>query len=170
MGEIEFTFQREKAIEVILYLAHRALEPDFHSINKILYVADKISLEKYGRFICGDSYHAMRWGPVPTNTYDLMKHESGGDSPFKTEDYTVIPLRDADLDQLSESDIECLDVGLDLIGNASFGERHRKTADAAYQKAWDHRGASLSVPISIEEIARQLKHSEKLIHYLSNRG
>lgn len=170
MEDIKFIFQREKAIEVVLYLARRAIEPDFHSINKILYIADKLSLEKYGRFICGDDYRAMRWGPVPTNTYDLMKYGTGQNAPFKTEEYFVIPLRDADLDQLSESDIECLDAGLAQIGNASFSERHRKTADAAYRKAWEQRGNSQSVPISIEDIAQQLEHSDELIHYLSNRG
>jgi hypothetical protein len=33
-----------------------------------MYFADKAHLEQYGRFICGDSYVAMK--PVPIGTYE----------------------------------------------------------------------------------------------------
>jgi antitoxin SocA-like protein len=170
MGNIQFSFERDKAIEAILYLARRAKEPDFHSINKILYVADKISLERYGRFICGDSYCAMEWGPVPSNTYDLMKYGAGPSSPFEADEYIIKTSRDANLEEFSESDIECLDEGLTFIGNSSFNERHNKTADLAYRKAWAQRGNGRSVPIKIEDIAELLENSRELVDHLSHRG
>ena len=49
MAELKFTFEREKAIEAILYLAGRIEDPTFHSIGKLMYFADKTSLERYGR-------------------------------------------------------------------------------------------------------------------------
>jgi uncharacterized phage-associated protein len=38
-----------------------------------MYFADRKHLEKYGRFICGDSYVAMKHGPVPSEIYDILK-------------------------------------------------------------------------------------------------
>ena len=72
-----FEFNAEKAIEVILYIAEHIKEPTFHTVSKVLYFADKEHLEKYGRFICGDSYIAMRRGPVPSGVYDLLKLARG---------------------------------------------------------------------------------------------
>ncbi len=68
-----FVFDEDVAIEVILYIANRVPHPTFHLIFKIMYFADKAHLERYGRFICGDSYVAMRNGPVPSVTYDMLK-------------------------------------------------------------------------------------------------
>src|SRR3990172_1377165 len=149
MPELKFTFDKEKAIEAILYLAKRAKDPSFHSINKLLYFADKTSLERFGRFISGDDYVAMQWGPVPTNTYDIMKHRQA-DYPFRIEEHTVEPLRDADTELLSESDIECLEASLELYGNAPFWKRQQDSHDEAYEQAWQSRGDTGSVRIPIE--------------------
>jgi uncharacterized phage-associated protein len=168
VAEIRFDFQREKAIESILYIAKRAADPTFHSINKLLYFADKTSLERYGRFICGDDYYAMRWGPVPTNTYDLMKNATqGGAFPFRVEGNTIIPSRDAEIDLLSESDIECLDASLRLYGDAPFWKRQEVSHDEAYKEAWDRRGESGSVRMPIENIVRLLEDADELIDYLA---
>jgi len=171
MPELKFTFQREKAIEVILYLAKKASEPTFHSINKLLYFADKTSLERYGRFICGDDYFAMEWGPVPSHTYDLMKNASSDQSlPFKVEGHTIIPRRKPNLELLSESDIECLDACLALYGDVPFWKRHSDSADEAYRKAWQERGSAGSARIPIESLVGILENPEELIDYLKNKG
>lgn len=171
MNQIKFDFQREKAIESILYLSKRAADPSFHSINKLLYFADKTSLERYGRFICGDDYYAMEYGPVPSNTYDLMKDavDSPG-YPFKVEGHTIIPLRESRLEVLSESDIECLDSSLQLYGNVPFWKRNVDSHDDAWKKSWDERGASGSIRIPIENIAKLLEDADELIDYLANKG
>jgi len=171
VAEIIFDFQREKAIESILYIAKRAADPTFHSINKLLYFADKTSLERYGRFICGDDYYAMRWGPVPSNTYNLMKEAADDkDFPFNVEGNTIIPSRDAETDLLSESDIECLNASLRLYGDAPFWRRQEVSHDEAYKEAWGRRGESGSVRIPIENIVKLLEDADELIDYLSNKG
>jgi uncharacterized phage-associated protein len=169
VGTIEFKFQEDKAVEVVLYLARRAKNPDLHSIGKLMYTADKLSLERYGRFICGDDYFAMEWGPVPSRTYDLLKAARQQGLPFRVEGRAVVAQRDADTDELSESDIECLDAALEIIGNSGFGARHQKTSDSAYEKAWKNRGISNSARMDIEDIAQLLAHSEELIEYLTHR-
>ena len=39
----------------------------------VLLFADKKHLERYGRFITGDTYSAMENGPVPSFAYDVVK-------------------------------------------------------------------------------------------------
>ncbi|MBP0020504.1 MAG: SocA family protein [Cyanobacteria bacterium SBLK] len=69
-----FIFNAEKGIEAILYIIKHGTEPTFLHISKVMYFADRKHLEKYGRFICGDRYIAMKNGPVPSGVYDLLKN------------------------------------------------------------------------------------------------
>lgn len=101
-----FKFDPEKAVEVILYIATRAKIRDIYHVLKLLYFADKAHLERNGRFICGDSYVAMKSGPVPSGTYDIIKDIRGDGihsfaeharHAFTVKDnYELSPLRDAD--------------------------------------------------------------------------
>ncbi|CAD5970647.1 hypothetical protein PCC9214_03789 [Planktothrix tepida] len=82
--EYQFDFNIEKGIESILYileLLENKVQPTIHRVSKFLYFADKEHLEKYGRFIFGDSYYAMKHGPVPSQIYDLLKLVRGDLSP-----------------------------------------------------------------------------------------
>src|SRR3989338_2956187 len=56
-------FDRDKALEAILYIAKNLHSPTYHSISKMLYLSDKLHLQEYGRLICGDRYIAMDNGP-----------------------------------------------------------------------------------------------------------
>lgn len=72
MAGVTFQFDQVKATEAILYLA------------------DKTSLEKYGRFIFGESYYAMKEGPTPSYTYNLLKQAAERPTPaLKVEGYKV---------------------------------------------------------------------------------
>src|SRR5450759_1773696 len=74
------TFDRDKALEVIIYVAKNLASPSLHSISKILYLADKRHLQHFGRLICGDRYVAMEYGPVPSAVYNMMKVADGRES------------------------------------------------------------------------------------------
>jgi uncharacterized phage-associated protein len=169
MVEIRFKFNQEKAIEGIIYIAHKITDPTFHSINKLFYFADKSSLEKYGRFISGDEYCAMEDGPVPSSTYDLMKLEATGEHGFKADGYRISALRQPKLDLLSESDIECFDEAIRMYGNVPFWKRKQDSHDEAYDRAWRIRGNKNSVPMPVNSIAEMLEDSEELIDFLTTR-
>jgi uncharacterized phage-associated protein len=101
---------KAKAHHIILYvvsnLGHKA---DLYKSLKIIFAADKLHLEKYGRTISGDSYINMSKGPVPSYIYDLTKPDkNGGLISFKN-DYTLIANAEFDIDEFSDSDIEILD-------------------------------------------------------------
>jgi uncharacterized phage-associated protein len=167
-GQIIFTFNRDKAIEAILYIANQIADPTFHSISKLLYFADKTSLETYGRFVTGDTYYAMKFGPVPSNAYDLLKHApQDGSLGFRVDECkNVTPLRPSKRDELSESDIETLDGVIDLYGRMPFWQKTENSHDDAWQTAWEHRGDKGSAPMSVESIAKLLKDGDRLIRHL----
>ena len=170
VSKITFKFNEPKAIETILYLANRVSGSQKYSICKMLYLADKTCLEKYGRFIFGESYSAMKEGATPSNSYDLLKRtaeECIGE--LKVEGNAVIPLRDANLDYLSESDIECLDQTIAIYDRKPLKMR-RDAHDDAWKKAWNNRGEKRSADISVRNIAKILANSEDLINYLTNRS
>ena len=171
MQRIQFNFNREKAIECIIYFSSRIIDPTFHSINKLLYFADKTSLERYGRLICGDDYYAMPLGPVPSHTYDLMKEAVKSSAlPFTVNGCSVIPKREANLDVFTESDVESLNKSIELYGKVPFWKRNQDSHDDAYNAAWQSRGECKSVRIPIESIAHLLQDADELIDYLANKG
>jgi uncharacterized phage-associated protein len=169
MSEIQFAFDREKAIEVIIYLAQSIEEPTFHSITHLLYFADKTSLERYGRFTCGDDYYAMQYGPVPTNTYNLLKLSRRTDIlGFVSEHPPLVkPLRNPNLEYLSDSDIECLNKAIEVYATEPFWKIKQDSHDGAYNAAWNNRGDKNSVRMSIENIVELLKDSEELLNFLT---
>ncbi len=159
-----FRFNREKAVELILYLARRVKISDFIHICKILYFADKIHLERYGRFLCGDYYVAMKNGPVPSGVYDILKfrRDMGGTDFMVQEGFNVVPLRDAAPDYLSDSDHECLDRAIAQYGSMSGYYLIQESHDAAW------KAADLNDIISIESIAEGLKDGAEIIEHLRN--
>ena len=174
---VRFKFDADKALEVILYISKRAEISDLYHVLKILYFADKDHLSKYGRFICGDTYAALKHGPVPDYTYNLIKYirdqgkdyfscinpalgEKLQDIQYGSRD-EIIPLRDADINYLSESDFECLDKSIEENGSLSFDELKEKSHDEAFKEVGE------SDCMSVELIAKTLPNAEELLEYLT---
>jgi uncharacterized phage-associated protein len=141
----------------------------------VLYFADRYHLEEYGSFICGDSYIAMRNGPVPSGVNQILQSvsEEGkkdfqitgieiAQHTFRVDTNNVIPLREANLNLLSQSERLCLDKAIKNYGVMSFTELRDLSHDDAYQSA------DINDVISIETIAATLQDGEDLIKYLKN--
>lgn len=158
MDEIYFNFNKEKSLETVLYLINRLEKATLHSIFKLMYFADTLHLARYGRFITGDSYVAMEYGPVPSATYDMSKNPP---MDFSVQGYHLFAKRDAQLECFSESDLICLNHILAQYGSKSFGE----LTDASHDEAW--QATPDNTRISIEAIAKMLK-DEDLLDYLQN--
>jgi len=165
----KFSFKKEKAFEVLVYIA--ASVSDLYHILKIIYFADKAHLSRYGRFINGDSYVAMKDGPVPSQSYDIIKAlRKDGLYNLSKEDFesisvegnTVTANRIANLDFFSDTDIECLDESVKKYKDYTFNDLHQESSDSAYAAA-DRNNF-----ISIVDIAKTLKNSEELILYFNN--
>lgn len=167
-----FRFDAEKALEIILYISSKAPIPDIYRVGKIVYYADRYHLEEFGRLTCGDEYCAMRDGPVPSGTYDLIKdvrdlsrmsqYAEQARNTFAVEGVNLIPFRPPDDKFLSESDKESLDVAIKTVGNLSYSALKRMSHDAAY------KSADLNGEITLEAIAATLPSGQKLIEELRN--
>jgi uncharacterized phage-associated protein len=169
MAKLSFRFDQAKALETILYLSHRISDSDVYGICKLLYLADKTSLQKYGRFIFGETYSALKAGATPSHAYNLLKEASVNPiSGLEVQGDNIITFRDANLDYFSKSDIECLDQVIDVWGNVPNWSRGQAAHDNAWEKAWANKGDKGSVRIPVESIAELLDDSGDLLKYLTN--
>jgi uncharacterized phage-associated protein len=166
-------FEAEKALEVVVFLASALDDPTFHSISKALYCADRKHLERYGRLICGDHYIAMKYGPVPSHIYDMLKTPLGLYADDKAETIgaafsvsglrrNVEPKRKANLALLSESELSCLGEAIAEWGRLTFNQRTEISHDAAFE-ATDPNGVILA-----EDIAKTLPNAPELLEYLDS--
>jgi uncharacterized phage-associated protein len=139
-----FVLDTDKVVEAALFAVSRITNPTLHSVSKVLYHADKMHLSRYGRPISGDRYIAMKHGPVPSATYDILKTLRGDSTfplperargAFGVETYCVRALRAADESVLSASEMECLAASAEAHGAKSFAQRSAESHGPAWEAA-----------------------------------
>ena len=146
-----------------------------HKLCKILYFADQKHLSLYGRSITGDTYIAMQFGPVPSYIDDILKAIRGDSFFSSTEEakalkniinfenrYIIKGLKPADMEELSESDIECLDYAIELCKDKSFNELTR----FSHGLAWSNTRPDRS--ISVKDILREAGDEEAYVEYIDD--
>jgi hypothetical protein len=137
------TFDPDKAVEAVLYVASR-VRGDLYATLKLLYLADKLHLHRYGRFLFGDEHYALPHGPVPQGAYDLIKFvrndgncasklpHAPAREAFAVEGNTIRPLRDADEMAFSVSDEECMNEVIAEFSKENFSGLKAAVHDDAY--------------------------------------
>jgi uncharacterized phage-associated protein len=129
-----------------------------YDIIKSLFLADRAHLNRYGRPITYDNYVAMKYGPVPSLAYDLLKDDPDGKLPWKKRAAPEIgdtcyiyekPTRAQNEDVLSESDCGELRAALTVIKALGFHQIRKLThEDHAYVDAWEDEGERQQFPMS----------------------
>lgn len=183
---------KQRIMESLLYLISEAdcrkIPVTQYSLLKALFLADKAHLNKFGRPITYDNYVAMNHGPVPRFAYNLLKNEvdlmdvygvkgslwDKRRAPEISESAYCFTnaSRKANLDLLSESDLEALSQSLTVVNSLSFAQLRMLThGDPAYIDAWNDESDKKSFPMSYalifdtpdydqaESIALASKHS-----------
>jgi uncharacterized phage-associated protein len=94
---------------------------------KLIYLADRFHLRKYGRPIFGDAYWAMPLGPVASSVKDILEfsgseeeieYANGYIAPLPGEEHpTIQSIKEENLEVFSDSDVEALE-----FAQANFGE------------------------------------------------
>ena len=169
----------EKALEVVVYVSKST--NNLFNLVKTLYYADKLHLEKYGRLITGDQYIAMEDGPVPSGVYDLIKVVRGDNFRYDSkiteahpelairvevnENRTLIyPLRSANSNLLSESDIECLNEAITKYANMGVSHLWKVVhQEKAYQETERDKPISLRKLITLD-----VPNGEEILEYLDS--
>ena len=136
-GVIRFEFSFEKLRDAVTYFAGRVDDLDVLKAAKLIYLADRLHLHKYGRPITGDRYVHLEHGPVPALSLDyirdLVDPKNRAFVPreklellrerIAVEEATPYPRLIAtgewEIEYLSESDIEVLDEIIAEYGHLS---------------------------------------------------
>ena len=142
-----------KIINVTLYFLHELGHPVSKSkIVKLLFFADFRHVEKYDRPITWAAYYRLTGGPAPSYFLDIINSVIGSRKPcvsdediknfqevikikrkvFDIDGYYLCPLKEPDLDELSESDIEVIKEIIEKYGHKNarqlWNESHKHSA------------------------------------------
>lgn len=133
-----------------LYILNKRESVSILHVSKILYFANKEHLAKYGRNIIDDVFYSFPKGPVPTNLYNAYRHKLGDFKPDFFDEIINKPILDCfevgeadysfmltaketpDIDELSKSDILCLDANITKYIDMDFN----KLSDESHDEAW----------------------------------
>lgn len=113
----------KKATQAINFFASKTRGKEINKMKaiKLIWLADRYHLRKYGRPVIGDDYIAMQNGPVGSLVRDIAQNNDYLEELEKeyrkkylenVDKLTVRSINDVDGDVLSETDIEALDFAL----------------------------------------------------------
>ena len=147
-------FDYEKALNTLLYITNALGTTDFHKAFKVMYFAEREHLSLYGSPLLTDTFISMENGPVPSRVFDILKAirdnriSSAEIQAFSdgvsVENHKVIKSkRDADIDYLSETEVDALNHAIALCRYKKFGELADLSHDSAWKKAQPNKSMDL---------------------------
>lgn len=158
-----------KIVEAILFLIQEAGNRPLtqYEIVKSIFIADIWHLKKFGRPISFDNYVAMQFGPVPSETYNILKPdyrwkdgapegwplwERVQKSDSKVATY-LNPKRAPNRRKLSDFDVSELLSALQFVLAQGFaGTRDFTHQNSAYIDAWNARGDKAASAMDYEKL------------------
>ncbi len=108
-------FDLSKNIQILNLLANKeGWSINYTKAIKLLFFADKLYLRNFWKTISGDNYSALKLGPVPSSTFNVIKspeeyNEHEINQYIKKDDYNITSITDVDMDFFSKKEIETLD-------------------------------------------------------------
>jgi uncharacterized phage-associated protein len=171
MNTIHFQFDESKLVQALAFFSLNGVR-DLTKLKaaKLLFFADKLHLNRYGRPITGDSYACMEHGPVPSISLNEMNYALETDQEIQFEEepallrvlgttkqqYPVFYLKDPKLfdpDVFSESDLEVLGEVVQVYGGKSAWQlRQESHSEEAWLMANQFRSPGSSTPIAFERL------------------
>lgn len=162
----DIMYSESKAAQMAAYLLHKCSgQTEYIKILKLMYLADRESLDQSGSSISDDRMVSMPHGPVLSKTYDMMK--TPGHTHWETlisdESRYQIALRrpvdpdnDDDFLELSAYDMRIMDKVVDSFGHMGWRELVEYTHDRCQE--WNDPNGS-SHPIKLMNVFRALGRS-----------
>jgi hypothetical protein len=138
----------QKAVECVLWLIEHG-ESNMYTIWKMLFAAEKHSLNNYGCPITGDAYYAMDYGTVPTKLYDIAKGKIQIRGFYKKGKETLVAEKRYEEGWLSDYDLISLEAGYNEYKGLGFPEIEDKNHK---ESCWEKNYIKdTSVPIPFED-------------------
>lgn len=171
-------FNELKTAQACAYLLHKnSGVMHYLKLMKLLYLADRLSWLERDFSITGDSYYSLPYGPVLSNTLDLIQGNIISKIPTiwdewisDRENHQVSLAKEIDftdeyyLDCLSLGDIEILDRIFEQYGLLDRFELVELTHDPRYVPEWEApTGQRRSKPIKLETLLKHLGKSKEQI-------
>lgn len=168
-------FSERRAAQVAAYFLIRAGQRRANitllKLMKLMYLAERLSYERFCAPIIGDSLVSMPNGPVLSRTLDLMNFGSSKDNGEWDSLIAERAGRDMslnghegltvdDLRELSEADLEVLDSTWEKFGRFSALQLREYTHDPDNCPEWQDPDGS-SVPIRLETLLEKLGYSQE---------
>lgn len=162
----------------VLQNGSQKIQSNVYYIVKTLFFAQQKHLAKYLCPIYKDQIVALKFGPVPSHIYDILKMARGDiksgsyrmdngltevAKSIAFEDEVFIPKEDADRNYLSQSNIACLDEAIAEVSKLSFEEILNMTHGKEWQRAYSSSSDKTMDSIAI---AKEGGASEEEIGYL----
>lgn len=145
-------FDHKKATQAINYLTRKeGGQIDKLKLIKLIYLADRYHIRRYGRPLVNDAYFAMPLGPVGSSVKDIaelsgflstaeLSYAKEFIQPGKTT-HSIVSKADVDTDVFSKSELEALDFVFsefgDKTGSALVNITHRYPEWLKFKSALD---------------------------------
>ncbi len=143
---LRYDFDVEKLVQAIAYMSSSGVAGlDKLKIVKLLFLADKQHLLEVGRPILGDWYSCMPYGPVPSQSYNIIRDVIDADPDMKpiaearfNEFFRIdrsrthpalVAQKAPDLDIFSDSEVAALDNTIQSYGKFSGADLIKLTHD-----------------------------------------
>lgn len=173
---IQFKFNPKKIVQAAaIFLKLHGKPMDYLGLLKLLYMADRIALQRIEQPISGDRYYSMDFGPVLSKVYDIIKGQDlveGSNQVWrqyitvrdpdylKSKNYRVRLLKDPGNSELceEEEDIVC-----EVYNDYGHLDRFF-LADLTHQffPEWEYPNGS-AIPIAVEDILKNVgKNPEEI--------
>jgi len=144
-------FNLKIALNATLYLVQKiGPTADKFQIVRLLYLADRARLLRWGQTITGDQFAALPWGPVGSETLDMLDAAMG--DPNRDQDLgqylrqyisvegkptnRVTAKKLPDMRCLAIADLEALDEVLAAHGHYSLDERFQRLVEVTHDRAY----------------------------------
>ncbi|UXT64144.1 SocA family protein [Agrobacterium tumefaciens] len=149
-----------KAAQIIARFIQRTESTSINVLKavKLVYLADRESIARYGFPILDETRVSMPHGPVNSTTYSHINGEHdlaacGWSAVLEDKEHHQIALADPaitvdDLDELSDADLECIDAVWDQFGHMNQWDLRDWTHDPKNVPEWeDPTGGSNPIPL-----------------------
>ncbi|MFW5804028.1 MAG: Panacea domain-containing protein [bacterium] len=174
------TIIEKKIINSIIFFALKNPDKKINRLKlmKLLWLADRIHLNKYGRLILKDKYNALPRGPIPSNTYNISKNSQS--DYFTVKGFKITAIRSFEEAYFSKSDIEVLEHVWEKYGKSDIDLirlSHKFPEWVRFEEVLNNPNFPNSYPMSLDDFfnppiedveydhnIEESNHSKKIFH------
>jgi len=168
---ITFRFHPQKTIEAAaMFLKLHGKPMKYLGLLKMLYIADRIALERMDQPITGDCAYSMKFGPVLSGVYDLIKGNNVNNAlPLwskyirRSDKNFVKLLADPSEGYLCEEEEEIIQEVYSKFGHLDPFDVAEWTHGLP---EWQKPPENSCIPIIVEDVLRYLNKSDEDIEYI----